>query len=216
MTKLIWNASGDRIYETGIEKAVLYIDGQPPVKWTGLISVSVAPTGGEIEPLYYDGRKFSNNIAKQEYKSSVKAFSIPEEFNSCVGVKIFEHQGLFASNQALDTFNLSYKTLVGNDIDGINNGYKIHLIYNASAIRSDINYNSISKNTTPNQLSLTLTATAPVFNGKAVSPYKVIDSRNFTNEQISDLEDFLYGTDDAFPKFPTQSELINLLGGIYV
>lgn len=213
MAVLTWNASGERFFETGIDKGVLYIDGLPPQIWPGLISVSNSPTGGEFESSYFDGIKYQALVAKQEFKSTIRTLYIPFEFNRCLGIKQIDHEGLNASQQSLEFFNLAYQTKIGNDIDSINKGYKIHLIYNAIPTVSDNNFQSISNNLTPNTLSININTVQPLVDGKPVSSYRVIDSTKYSVEIMNSLEDILYGTDTTSPSFPTPLELITILGG---
>ena len=213
MAVLTWNASGERIFETGVDKGVLYIDGLPPQIWPGLISVSNTPTGGEFESNYFDGIKYQALVAKQEFKATIKAFYVPFEFNRCIGIKQIDHEGLNAAQQSIEFFNLAYQTKIGNDIDSINKGYKIHLIYNAIPTVSDNNFQSISNNSTANTLSINISTVQPLLNGIPISSYRVIDSTKYSVEVMTNIENILYGTNTNNPRFPTPLELITILGG---
>lgn len=212
MAKLLWNVAGDRVYETGISKTVLYVDGHAPTKWTGLQSVSNNPSSGEIESRYFDGIKYSNTIAKQELKLTIKAINIPKSFNDCIGIRKVEHEGLLVTNQQLSNFNLTFVTGIGNDTEGLNKGYKIHLIFNATSLYSDKTYDTISESTSVNPISIDISSSYPLVNGIATSPYRVIDTRKYSSTIISNLEDILYGTDTTLPRFPTAEELQTILG----
>lgn len=212
MTKLIWNAYGEKGFELGIEKAVLYVDGFSPVPWYGVSSINNTPSGGEITPSYIDGKKYLNTFAKQEFKSTIKTYSIPFELEQCLGNKAIEYPGIIATNQSTSFFNISYQTKIGNDIDGLYKGYKIHLIFNAISTSSDNNYQSIKSNVFTNPVSITINAIPPVINGVLLSSYMVIDSTKHSSLQMSNISDILYGTTTTLPRFITHNELATILG----
>lgn len=213
MTKIEWDSIGQRTYEIGIDRGVLYIEDTPPTPWYGLLSVSNAFDGGEIESNFIDGRIFTNSIAKQEYKTTIKAINIPDEFNKCFGINTIEYYGVSGSNQKTATFNLSYRTLIRNDISVENKGYKIHLIYNAIASKNDSEFNSLAKTIGKNENSISIFNKPSLVNNVVTLPYRVIDSTKYSPEIISTLEDILYGTDILMPRFPSMNELDLLLGG---
>ena len=213
MAALTWNASGEKFFETGIEKGVLYIDGLPPQIWPGLLSVSNSPEGGEVVASYFDGIKYQDTPSRQEFKATIRTFYVPYEFNRCLGVKQLDHEGLNVAQQSLEFFNLAYQTKIGNDIDGINKGYKIHLIFNAIPTVSDSNFQSITNAINPNTISIDISTIQPYLLDKPVSSYRVIDSTKYGLETMTALEDILYGTDTTNPRFPTPLELLTILGG---
>lgn len=213
MAVLTWNVTGEKNFETGIEKGALYIDGMDPQIWPGLISVTNTPEGGEVSPTYFDGIKYQDTISRQEFKATIKTYYVPYEFNRCLGIRQVDHEGLNVTQQSLEFFNLAYQTIIGNDTEGPNKGYKIHLIYNAIPTVSDNNFQTISNNISPNIISINISTVQPILDSKPVSSYWVIDSTKHTPQALSDLKDILYGTQTSFARFPTPIELLTILGG---
>lgn len=211
MATIKWNATGERYYETGIEKAVLFIENSSPVVWDGLISVSHTPVGGETEAYYFEGNKYLNTTSRQEYKATINAYSSPREFNACNGIQEL-YRGLEVTSQNNKSFNLVYKTLIGND-ESSTMDYKLHLIYNA---KTQVALSSSQTLTKEKNLSInkwTITAVPPLVDGYLASAYRVIDTRKYSSEIITNLENALYGTDITDPYFPTPAQLTTILGG---
>lgn len=212
MTRIEWNASGERFYETGIEQAVLYVDGLAPAPWNGLLSVTEVAVGGDSAGYHYNGVKYLDLSNNREFKAVIRSYYTPDIFNECDGLKPLEGYGLFATQQTRKTFNVCFKTLVGNDVDGVDHAYKLHLIYNALAATISRGYVSINDNADPVINSWTLTATPPPSSGFKPTPYRVIDSRKYTTSVMTSIENILYGTTSQAPRFPTSDELTTLLG----
>lgn len=206
MARLIWSASGERYYETGVDRGVLYVDAQPGVAWTGLTSVSEAPAGGEARPYYIDGIKYLNLSLIEEFAATINAFSSPPEFGPCDGSVAIQN-GLFAAHQPRKPFGFSYRTKIGNDIDGVDHGYKIHLVYNALAAPSGRSNTSIGETTEPNEFSWSVTTVPPVVTGFRPTAHLVVDSRYTPTGLLVAIEDILYGSDAAAPRLPTVLEL---------
>lgn len=213
MAQIVWNASGERGFETGIEKTVLYVNGFSPVPWYGVSSINNSPTGGEVAPSYFDGKKYLNTFAKQEFKTTIRAYSIPFELEQCIGNSIIEHQGLIATQQSNNFFNIAYQTRIGDDINGIYKGYKIHLIFNAISNNSDSSYQSTRSNISTKPVSIIINAVPPVINGVVFSSYMIIDSTKYTTGQMTQITDILYGTSTTLPRFITHYEIAMILGG---
>ena len=212
MTRITWNATGEKFYETGISEAVLYVDGLAPAPWNGLLSVSESAIGGDAVGYYYDGIKYLNNANNQEFKAVIKSYYVPEEFYECDGQKQLTYYGLFATQQARKTFNLCYKTQIGNDIDGQDHAYKLHLIYNAIATPTVRTYGSIDANGEPSVQSWSISALPQAIAGFKPTPYRVVDSRKYSTLVMSTLDEILYGSPSATPRFPTMTELTTILG----
>ena len=213
MTKIVWNASGERGFETGIEKTVVYTNNFSPVPWYGVASITNTPTGGEVAGSYYDGKKYLNSFSKQEFKATIKAYSIPFELENSLGKKMLGNVGLSVTQQESSFFNISYQTKVGNDTQGLYKGYKIHLIFNAISNSSDNNYQTIGSNITTNPFSIVINAVPPVINGVVFSSYMIIDSTKHSEPQMNLITDILYGTSTTLPRFITHYELAMILGG---
>lgn len=207
MTRLNWNAIGERFFENGVDQGVLYIAGDG-YAWSGLISVSESPSGGEARPYYLDGIKYLNLAAAEEFEATINAFSSPAEFAACTGMKLI-HNGLFATQQRRTPFGFSYRTMVGNDLDQ-NYSYKIHLVYNALAAPSEQANNTMSDSPEPNTFSWSVSTLAPIATGIKPTAHFIIDSKNTPGELLVDVEDILYGTDAAAARMPTAQELVDM------
>ena len=208
MTRLNWDAFGERFYETGVDRGVLYLN-DIGYAWPGLISVSESSSGGEAKPHYLDGYKYANIASAEEFQATINAFSSPPEFSVCDGVGLV-HTGLFATQQPRRPFSFSYRTLIGNDIDGSDHGYKIHLVYNALAAPSTRTNNTINDNVTPSNLSWAITTLAPMAANLRPTSHFVIDSRFTPEGTLSEIEDILYGSEVLAPTIPSVSDLIAL------
>lgn len=209
MARITWNAAGERLFEAGIDRGVLYIKDRDGVPWNGLIAVSESPTGGEITPYYLDGIKYLNRVASEEFEATIEAYTYPEEFSECDGTKLVKN-GLYAAQQAKKSFSLAYRTLVGNDVKGVDHGYKIHLVYDATAAPSERPNNTIGEDLEPLNFSWSIVTKPPTFAGLRPTAHFVIDSRETPAGLLSQIEYILYGSDDAAPRLPSVSELMFL------
>ena len=208
MTRMTWSDPGTRFFETGVDRGVLYVNNVAVV-WNGLVSISESPTGGEAKAYYQDGVKYLNVATSEEFAATLDAFSSPKEFAPCDGTGSIA-KGLFATQQPRRAFSLSYRTLVGNDLEAQNHGYKIHLVYNALAAPASRTYSTTSDTTEPSTLSWSLTTLPPSLTGLKPTAHFVIDSRETPRMLLAAIEDMLYGTDGTDPRMPLVSELIEL------
>jgi hypothetical protein len=210
MARLIWDAVGERYYETGVNKGVLYVDAQPGVAWNGLTSVTENPSGGDPESFYFDGVKYLSSPSPEDFSVSIEAFTYPTEFSQCDGTAV-AFSGVSIGQQKRKPFGLSYRTRLGNDVDGSQHGYKIHLIYNCLASPSERSYSSISENVEPLTFSWGC-VTTPVAVGSGFNPtaHIVIDSTKITPQALQIVEDRLYGTDEQQSYLPSPAELFEL------
>lgn len=211
MTRLAWGAHGERYFEAGTDRGVLYLSGVPGVPWNGLKAVNESPEGGEPRPYYIDGFKYLNVATAEEFKATLEAFSSPLEFARCDGTKSI-HNGLFATQQPRVPFSLSYRTLVGNDFQGIDHGYKVHVVYNCLAAPASRNNQTVGTGVTPLGLSWAITTTPPKMTGLKPTAHMVIDSRLTPPALMAQIEDILYGSEDADPRLPDAAELLALFG----
>jgi hypothetical protein len=209
VTRLVWGTSGERYFETGADRGVLYLPAVPGVPWNGLTSVSESPDGGTPQPYYIDGYKYINVATAEEFKATLSALSSPPEFGVCDGT-LGIHNGLFATQQPRRPFSLSYRTLVGNDIQSIDHGYKIHLVYNALAAPSTRENSTLNGSPNPLGLSWSITTTPPKITGLRPTAHFVIDSRLTPAPLLSHIEDILYGTISDDPRLPEVSEIISI------
>lgn len=209
MTRLTWASTGKRTFETGIDRGVLYVAGSAAgVEWNGLISVSEAPSGGDITGYYMDGVKYLNVAASTEYEATIKAYSSPPEFAACEGVASLN--GLMFADQPKKSFGLSYRTRLGNDLVGTDYGYKLHIVYNALAETPSRDYSTVSDSPDAVSLSWPVKTKPITIAGRKPTAHLVIDSTTSSPADVSAVEDILYGTAGAAPRLPTSAELITL------
>lgn len=219
MTQLIkWDQTGDRLYETGIDRGVLYVqdaNGAYPlgVAWNGLVSVSESPSGAEAQPKYADNIKYLNLTSKEEFGATIEAYTYPDEFGVCDGSEEAE-VGVMLGQQGRKQFGFCYRTVLGNDVAGNDLGYKLHLIYGALAAPSEKAYNTV--NETPDAITFSWAiTTTPV----AVTDHKptatiTIDSTKADPTALAALEAILYGatgTPNVNGRLPLPDEILTLM-----
>lgn len=211
MTRIVWGTTGERYFETGADRGVLYLPGQDGVPWSGITSVNEAPDGGDPQPYYIDGYKYANVSSAEDFKATLSALSAPKEFGVCDGTAPI-HNGLFATQQPRKSFGLSYRTLVGNDISGVDHGYKIHLVYNALAAPSTRDNATINGSVSPLGLSWSISTTPPKITGLRPTAHFVVDTRYTNSVTLALLENILYGYASGAPRLPDVDELVALFG----
>lgn len=208
--QLVWDELGERTFETGLDRGVLYVDGLDGVAWNGLTNVTESPSGGVARPFYIDGVKYLNLADGEEFEGSITAFYSPEEFDLCDGT-IALAPGLFANQQMRRPFCFSFRTKAGNDIDGVDHGYKIHIVYNAMATPNSRTYQSISDDSSVNNLSWNLTTRSIPFPGLLPTAHVTIDSRKVDPAGLARLEAVLYGSELEDARVPMPAELLTLV-----
>lgn len=232
MSRLVWDKTGERLYETGVSKGVLYpvqTGGvyTKGVAWNGLNAITESPSGAEASPIYADDIKYLNLMSAEEFGATVEAYTYPDEFAECDGSASLA-EGVYAGQQSRKMFGLSYRTIVGNDVDSNEHGYKLHLIYNALAAPSEKGYATV--NDSPEaiifswELSTTPVEITKTIAGKKLKPTAsiTIDSTKVDPEKLTALEDILYGKDEVSepetpavePRLPLPDEIIELFSGI--
>lgn len=209
MSRLVWDQTGERRYETGVKQGVLYPQsntGTYPlgVEWNGLTAVNENPSGAESTPLYADDVKYLNLISAEEFGAGIEAYMYPDEFAECDGSAEIA-TGVSIGQQSRKAFGLSYKTTLGNDVSGNDYGYKIHLVYGAQAAPSQKGYTSISDSPEAMTLSWDVTTTPVAVSGFKPTASLVIDSTKVDATKLAALENILYGT-DAVAAVGTQGE----------
>lgn len=220
MAALTWDNTGERLYETGVDRGVLYTYDSTTklygtgVSWNGLTAITEAPSGAEPTPQYADNIKYLNLMSAEEFGFTIEAFTYPEEFELCDGTAS-PVSGLTVAQQARRTFGLSYRSLIGNDVDAQDHGYKIHLIYGALASPSEKARTTV--NDTPEAMTFSWTATTtPVALPSELkmrpTAHIVADSTKMTAANLASLEAVLYGDDLESAALPLPGELITLLG----
>lgn len=218
MSQLVWDAAGDRLYETGVDRGVLYpMDsaGTYPlgVAWNGLVSVTESPSGAEPTPLYADNIKYLNLISAEEFGCTIEAFTYPEEFAECDG-SAEAVLGVVVGQQTRKTFGLCYRTKLGNDTEGDAYGYKLHLIYGALAAPSEKGYQTVNDSPEAITFSWEVTTTPPSITGFTPTASITIDSTVANAAKLAALEAILYGVDLPAPivaRLPLPNEIITLM-----
>lgn len=216
MTALTWDNVGERLYETGVDRGVLYIPDANGVyntgfAWNGLTAVTESPSGAESSAQYADNIKYLNLISAEEFGATIEAFTYPDEFAQCDG-SASPTPGVSIGQQTRKTFGLSYRTRLGNDLQGTDLGYKLHLIYGATAAPTEKAYATI--NDSPEAITFSWeVSTTPV----AVPDYKptatiTIDSTKVNATKLADLEEILYGSEGIDPALPTPAEVFAVFG----
>lgn len=214
MAKLVWDKVGERFFETGVDRGVLYVqnnDGTYPkgVAWNGLTAVTESPSGAEPEALYADNIKYLNMTSAEEFGASIEAYTYPEEFAACDGSAALA-EGVMIGQQTRQAFGLSYRTLVGNDIKGNTLGYKLHLIYGCMAAPSEKGYTSV--NESPEAMTLSWEVKTTPVNVKDHKPTAcvTIDSTKVDAGKLAALEAILYGSDEVEARLPLPDEIADL------
>lgn len=216
MSKLVWDKIGERFYETGTKNGVLYVrdeTGAYPegVVWNGLIGISQSPSGAEPTALWADDSKYLNIISAEEFGATIEAYTYPPEFGECNG-EAFLAPGVSIGQQKRKTFGLSYKTVVGNDVDENEHGYKIHLIYGAVAATSEKAYTTINDSPEAMTLSWEVSTTPVEVPGYKPTALLTIDSTKVDPVKLAALEDILYGSTTTEARLPLPEEVVTLVG----
>lgn len=210
MSRLVWNEIGKRFYETGVDRGVLYPNSGPGVPWNGLVSVSENASGGDVEALYFDGVKYLDIVAGEDFQATLEAFSAPAEFAACEGSKALS-PGLYATQQPRKTFGLSYRTLIGNDLEDTSFGYKLHVVYNATAAPSSRNNQTLDDSPSPVVRQWNISSVPQKASTYKPTAHFVIDSTEVDPYMLEDLESFLYGRAGQDPMLLPQIEVIEIL-----
>ncbi len=214
MTRIEWNRNGERLFETGVSHGVLFPRTGPGVPWNGLISVNEAISGGDVESLYFDGVKYLDVVANEDFQATIEAFSAPREFAASDGSKMLS-PGLFATQQPRLPFSFSYRTLVGNDLEGLNFGYKLHIVYNCMVSPASRTNQTVSGSTpTPGTRSWTVNAVPPEASTYKPTAHFIIDSTQVNRYMLEDLERYLYGDEANDAALPTQDQVIAFLANV--
>lgn len=217
MTKLTWDQAGEKLYETGVKKGVLYVQvaGAYPtgVAWNGLVSVTESPSGAEATPVYADDVKYLNLMSAEEFGATVEAYTYPDEFAECDGSAELA-EGVLIGQQKRKPFGLVYQTTLGNDTDGEAHGYKLHIIYGAMAAPSEKAYASINESPEAITFSWELTTTPVAVTGKKPTASLVIDSTKADPTKLQALEDKLFGTETNPATLPLPNEIATMFAGV--
>ena len=214
MSKLTWDASGERLYETGVKQGVLYVMNNNVygngVAWNGLTAITESPSGAESTPLYADDIKYLDLRSTEEFGATIEAYTYPDEFAACDGSASLA-DGVSIGQQARKMFGLCYRTTVGNDTDGTDHGYKLHLIYGATASPSEKAYETINDSPEAITFSWEITTTPVSVTGFKPTASITIDSTKADPTCLAALEEKLYGGTSTEPTLPLPDEVKTIM-----
>ena len=215
MSKLVWDKTGERLYETGVKQGVLYLLGSggtytKGVAWNGLTNVTESPSGAEATPLYADDIKYLNLMSTEEFGGTIEAYTYPDEFAECDGSAALT-DGVFIGQQDRKTFGLCYRTTIGNDIDSNGHGYKLHLIYGALAAPSEKAYATINDSPEAITFSWEFKTTPVNVTGHKPTASLTLDSTKVSETKMAALEKVLYGDGETEARLPLPDEVVQIL-----
>ena len=212
--KLSWDNSGERLYETGVKNGVLYVQnaGKYPkgVAWNGLTAVTESPSGAEATPLYADDIKYVELTSEEEFGGTIEAYTYPDEFAECDGSAELA-KGVKIGQQKRKVFGLAYKTTIGNDEDGNDHSYKLHLVYGCKAAPSEKAYATINDSPEAITFSWEFTTTPVAVAGHKTTAHIEIDSTKADPTCLTALEAKLFGTENDDPQLPLPDEVKTLM-----
>lgn len=216
MSKLVWDATGTREYETGVKNGVLYVQNESGtyengVAWNGLISVTESPSGAEATPLYADDIKYLELFSTEEFGATIECYTYPKEFEACDGSAEIA-TGVVIGQQNRKSFGLCYRTTLGNDVKGNEYGYKLHLIYGCKAAPSEKAYSTINDSPEAITFSYEVTTTPVQVTGHKPTASLVIDSTKIEPSKLAQIEAKLYGDVSTEASLPTPDEILELIG----
>lgn len=211
MATLVWDEVGERVYQGGIDHGVLYLQDGTVVPWNGLINIEET-TASELNVYHLDGVKYLETLSPRDFSGKLTAFTYPDEFDAVNGIAMVV-EGFYAYDQPSKSFNLSYRTKIGNDIDGTEYGYKIHILYNILANPETYVFDTSSDSgIQPVEFGWNLSGTPPLIDGFRPTVHVCINSTKTPPEILQMLEDQLYGTATTGPSLPTFQEIAQYFG----
>lgn len=216
MAELTWDQVGERLYEAGVDHGVLYLPNNAGVyelgvAWNGLVTVTESPSGAESSPQYADNIKYLNLVSAEEFGATIEAFTYPDEFAECDG-SVEPSPGVAIGQQGRRMFGLAYRSLLGNDTEGTDHGYKLHLVYGAQAAPSEKAYGTINDSPEAITFSWELTTSPVGVTGYKPTAILTIDSTTVDPADLATLEGILYGTPGDDPRLPLPDEVIAIFG----
>lgn len=222
MPRIKWDQDGERYYESGCDQGVLYpktgANGAyaTGVAWNGLTAVNESPSGGEATAFYADNIKYANILSNEEFGFTIEAYTYPDEFMQCDGSASVV-DGVYLTQQKRREFGFTYRTLIGNDEDGLDKGYQIHVVYNALAKPSSKNHSTVNESPELITFSWECTTTPVKLENYKPTAHVIFDSTKLAEEKMALIEDTLYGTDGegqatgTAPSLPSLADLIDLI-----
>lgn len=215
MSKIVWDAVGEHTFETGVRNGVLYlkdVEGayNTGVAWNGLTSVSESPEGAEATDLYADDIKYLTLMSAENFKATIEAYTYPVEFEECDGSATIAN-GVVIGQQSRKPFGLCYRTAIGNDTDGNEHGYKLHIVYGCQASPSEKQYSTINDSPEAITFSWEVNTTPVNVTGKKPTATLIIDSTKADKAKLTALEAILYGSESTEPRLPLPDEIATLM-----
>lgn len=211
-----WDQDGERFYETGTDRGMLYLKKNNAypfgVAWSGLRSVEESPSGAEPTALYSDNIKYLNLMSTEEFGATIGVYTYPDEFAKCNGEENIA-DGVTIGQQNRTSFGFAYRTVLGNDEKFNDYGYKIHIVYNCLAKPSSKSYETVNDSPAAVELSYEVSTTPVNVEGFKPTATVVIDSTKTTPEKMKAIEDVLYGTETTDPRLPLPDEIAQIMGG---
>ena len=216
--KLVWDKTGERFYETGVKNCALYVQdstGAYPkgVAWNGITAITESPSGAEASPIYADDIKYLNLISAEEFGATIEAYTYPDEFAQCDGSAEIA-AGITIGQQVRKAFGIAYKTTLGNDIDGNEFGYKLHIIYGCKAAPSEKAYATINDSPETITFSWEISTTPVNVEGFKPTANITIDSTKIEANKLAALEAVLFGSNDTEARLPLPDEIVNIVGAV--
>lgn len=215
MSKLVWDQTSERLYETGVDRGVVYpqVGAAYPqgAAWNGLTGVTLSPSGAEPTPLYANNHKYLNLMSVEELGGTIEAYTYPDEFAACNGLATLA-PGVRIGQQKRKTFGLCFRTMIGNDVDGTAYGYKLHLVYGALASPSEESNATINDSPEAKTMSWEFSTTPVEANGFEPTSHLEIDSTAVEAEKLAALEAILYGSDEEEARLPLPDEVAQIIG----
>lgn len=218
MSKLVWDAVSEHLYETGVDHGVLYRrDAQGAYSsayaWNGLTAINESPSGADETKLWADNIKYLSLRAAEEFGGTIEAYTYPDEFAECDGSATIA-TGVYIGQQNRATFGLSYRTVLGNDVDLNDHGYKLHLVYGCTCNPSEKAYSTINDSPEAITFSWEFSTTPVDVTGHKPTACVTIDSTKVNADRLKDLEDVLYGTENSEGRLPLPDEVASILSGV--
>lgn len=215
MSKIVWDAIGEHTFETGVRNGVLYLKDaegayNTGVAWNGLTSVSESPEGAEATDLYADDIKYLTLMSAENFKATIEAYTYPVEFEECDGSATIAN-GVVIGQQSRKPFGLCYRTAIGNDTDGNEHGYKLHIVYGCQASPSEKQYSTINDSPEAITFSWEVNTTPVNVTGKKPTATLIIDSTKADKAKLTALEAILYGSESTEPRLPLPDEIATLM-----
>lgn len=217
--KMKWDQDTQRFYEGGVDQGALFPLGssgyEKGVAWNGLTKVEEKPTGAEITKKYANNKQYAQLQSAEEYEATIEAYTFPDEFYPCNGMKQVA-DGVFAHQQNRKRFGLVFRSLIGNDVDGYDYGFKYHVVYGCLAKPASQSHDTTDDDVDIDPLSWDISATAPSATIAGIKPAATytIDSRLTSAEKIAQFENLVYGSESSEPTMPTPEQIIEIFGTV--